>query len=178
VVQEKEDYTLNKQMYKQFETDRLLIRPISLTDKGFILALVNSEGWLKFIGDRNIKNTSDAEKYIQKILDNSNFFYSVFELKETNEPIGIVTFLYRDNQEFPDIGFALLPGFENKGYTFEATKAYLDKVLSKKNVSTVTGITFPENKKSIRLLERLGLIFEKNFIKNDETLSLYSLTRL
>jgi [ribosomal protein S5]-alanine N-acetyltransferase len=162
-------------MYKQLETDRLLIRPIRLTDKDFIFSLVNSEGWLKFIGDRNVKNTSDAKKYIQKILDNSKFFYSVFEIKETKRPIGIVTFLYRDNQEFPDIGFALLPEFEKKGYTFEATKKYLDQVLSQGPVRHVIGITFPENKSSIRILERLGLTFEKTVIKGDDTLSLYSL---
>jgi [ribosomal protein S5]-alanine N-acetyltransferase len=163
-------------MYKQLETARLLVRPIRLTDKEFILALVNSEGWLQFIGDRNINNLPDAEKYIQKILDNSNFFYSVFEVKETNQPVGIVTFLYRDNQEFPDIGFAVLPEFEKKGYTFEAVKKYFDEILSQGTVCNIIGITFPENEKSIRLLERLGLTFEKNFIKDDETLSLYSLT--
>ena len=61
-------------MYKQLETDRLLIRPIAASDSGFILELVNSAGWLQFIGDRNIRNTEDAKNYIRKIIDNQNFF--------------------------------------------------------------------------------------------------------
>ena len=67
-------------MYKELQTDRLLIRPIKIEDKEFIYSLVNSDGWLRYIGNRNIKNNSDAEKYIQKIITNKNFFYSVREI--------------------------------------------------------------------------------------------------
>jgi [ribosomal protein S5]-alanine N-acetyltransferase len=163
-------------MYKILETERLLIRPIAITDKGFILSLVNSEGWLKFIGDRNIKDEPDAEKYIQKILDNQRFFYSVFELKETNEPVGIVTFLHRDTYEFPDIGFAILPEFEKKGYAYEASKKYLDEIIGEEKLQKIIAITIPENEKSSRLLEKLGLRFEKTIKSDGDTLSLYSVT--
>ena len=101
-------------MYKELETERLLIRPITTNDHEFILALLNSKGWLKYIGERNVRNSDEAKKYIQNILENKNFFYSVFEIKETKQAIGIITFLKRDNQEFPDMGFALLPDFEKK----------------------------------------------------------------
>lgn len=99
-------------MYKYLETDRLLIRPINLNDADFIIQLTNSEGWLKFIGNRNIKEKSESETYIQKILDNNKFFYSIFELKETKKPIGIITFLNRDGYDYPDLILAL-PHFHN-----------------------------------------------------------------
>ena len=163
-------------MYKELQTDRLLIRPIKIEDKEFIYSLVNSDGWLRYIGNRNIKNNSDAEKYIQKIITNKNFFYSVIEISETNEQIGIITFLNRESQEFPDIGFALLPQFEKKGYTFEASKKYLDEIISLKLHKKIVGITVPENENSIKLLNRLGLEFESNFTEDNEILSLYSIT--
>ena len=165
-------------MYKQLETERLVIRPINLSDSEFILKLVNSEGWLDFIGDRNVKNKSDAEKYIQKILDNEGFFYSVFELRKTNQAIGLVTFLNRENQSHPDIGFALLPDFEKKGYAFEACKKYLDEIISTDNYENVLGITMPHNKKSIRLLKKLGLHYQYDYYQSDELLSLYSLKKI
>ena len=43
------------------ETDRLLLREYTLSDAPFIFKLMNSEGWLKNIGDRNIKTIEDAE---------------------------------------------------------------------------------------------------------------------
>ncbi|WP_114790432.1 GNAT family N-acetyltransferase [Niabella yanshanensis] len=162
-------------MYQQLETDRLFIRPITTADSPFILKLVNTPGWLQFIGDRHIHNSHDAEKYIQKILDNPNFFYSVFETKATQQPIGIVTFLYRDNQEFPDIGFALLPQFEKQGYALEASQKYLDELVQQKVSPTIIGITLPENKSSIQLLERLGLKFQRYVDKDNERLAVYAI---
>lgn len=105
-------------MYKKLSTRRLLIRPITREDGNFILELVNSNGWLKYIGDRNVRDVTDAEKYIQKILNNNKYFYNVIQLNDTGESVGIITFLYRDNQKYPDIGFAILPKFEKKGYAF------------------------------------------------------------
>jgi RimJ/RimL family protein N-acetyltransferase len=42
------------------ETERLLLRPFNTDDAPFILELVNSPGWLQFIGDRNIHSIEDA----------------------------------------------------------------------------------------------------------------------
>lgn len=162
-------------MYKNLETDRLLIRPINLMDVEFIMDLVNSEGWLKYIGDRKFSDINDAENYIQKILDNPNYYYSVFELKDSVQAIGIVTFVNRENQDFQDIGFALLPEFEKNGYTIEACRAYLDEIIKSKAHKNIIAITLPNNYKSINLLKRLGLKHEYDYESDNETLSLFSL---
>ncbi len=47
-------------------TERLLINPLSTYDDYFILELLNTEGWIKFIGNRNIHSQADASAYIQK----------------------------------------------------------------------------------------------------------------
>ncbi|HMU05527.1 MAG TPA: GNAT family N-acetyltransferase [Saprospiraceae bacterium] len=156
------------------ETERLIIRPITLVDSGFILEITNTDGWLAFIGDRNIKNSSDAENYIQKILQNENYFYNVLVLKETKETIGLVTFLKRDTQQHPDFGFALLPSYEKQGFAYEASTAYLDHLINANSDITIIGITKPENTKSISLLTKLGFIFEENQINElGETLAVY-----
>ena len=165
-------------MYINIETERLTIRPINLKDAEFIIDLVNSDGWLKFIGDRNISDKNDAEKYIQKILDNAHFYYNVFELKEPQKAIGIVTFLERENETFPDIGFALIPDFGNNGYTFEATKAYLEEIKKINKYDNIIAITIPENQKSINLLEKLGLRYGGDYKKGNETLSYFGLKKL
>ena len=100
------------------------------------------------------------------------------EIKETKEPIGIITFLHRDNHEFPDIGFALLPKYEKKGYTFEASKEYLNEIIKSKICKKIIGITLPENENSIKLLRRLGLEFESKVKVDNTELSIYSMTIL
>ena len=47
-------------------TERLLIRELSVSDSAFILELVNTPTWLKFIGDRGVKNLDDAKSYLKK----------------------------------------------------------------------------------------------------------------
>lgn len=162
-------------MYTNLETERLILRPIQLEDAAFIVDLVNSAGWLQFIGDRNISNKKDAENYIQRILDNTNFYYSIFELKASKKAIGIVTFLKREDEKFPDIGFALLPEFEKNGYTYEASKSYLETIESLNIYETLIAITLPNNIKSINLLQKLGLQYVCDHKKEETIVSYYSL---
>ncbi len=98
-------------MKQNFKTKRLLLDIVSTTDWNFISELVNTEGWIEFIGDKNIHSKEDSIAYINKILDNPNFTYWVIRLRDTNIPIGVVSFIKRDYLKYYDIGFALLPSF-------------------------------------------------------------------
>lgn len=51
-------------------TNRLLIKPLSENDKQFIFELLNTDGWIKYIGNRNIGSEADATAYIKKIVKN------------------------------------------------------------------------------------------------------------
>lgn len=164
-------------MYKTFQTPRLQIRPIRNEDADFILALVNSEGWLNYIGDRNIRDFDQAAAYITAILDTPKRFYSVIEVKPSLEPAGIVSFIFREEYEFPDLGFALLPRFEKKGYAEEASSGYLKEIFLEGLYPKVIAITKPENHKSVRLLEKLGFVYEATETKGDGVLSVYSIRR-
>src|ERR1043165_6126041 len=99
-------------------TDRLLLQPLSISDDDFILELLNTEGWLRFIGNRNVTSKTEARAYIQKILDNQNISYWVVKRKEQQDATGIITYIQRNYLEHPDIGFAFLPRFCKKGYAY------------------------------------------------------------
>ncbi|RZS93942.1 GNAT family N-acetyltransferase [Aquimarina brevivitae] len=157
----------------KIETKRLILRPINSKDADFILALVNSKGWLQFIGDRNVLDKKDAENYIHKILDNEHFFYTVFEVKSSQKAIGILTLLKREEEQFPDFGFALLPQFEKKGYTYEASSSYLEILKKTDNYKHIIAITKPDNMKSIKLLKKLGFQYTADHKKGYEQLSYY-----
>lgn len=156
-----------------FITDRLLIEPLAVSDNIFIWKLVNTEGWLKFIGNRNIHSGIEATTYIQKILDNPNSDYFVIKLKDKIK-IGIVTFIKRDYLENPDIGFAFLPEYAGNGYAYEATSAVLKNLTQISNLPQVLATTLPQNISSIKLLEKLGFSFEKELEVENITLHLYS----
>lgn len=154
------------------ETDRLLLVEFSNVDAAFIIQLLNSKGWLKYIGDRNIKTEEDAVKYLQNgsiksYTENGFGFWKVI-LKEDHTPIGMCGFIKRDYLENADIGFAFLPEFEGKGYAYEAAKPTL-KHGFEIGFKTISAITTTDNLRSIALIEKLGLKFEKRFFMPDDT---------
>jgi RimJ/RimL family protein N-acetyltransferase len=155
-------------------TRRLLIAPLTVNDAGFIFELVNTEGWLTFIGNRNIRTQTEAKAYIQKIIGNPEITYWVVKLKEDQIPMGIVTFIKRDYLPHPDIGFAFLPGFTGKGYAFEATRAVLDQLLCSNRLTYILATTVPGNVKSIRLLNKLGLQFERQTASANGKVDVYA----
>lgn len=145
-------------------TQRLHLEKLVLADAPFIFRLVNEPGWLKFIGDRGIRNHEDAENYIvngpQKSYE--DFGFGLFKVSLLNgTPIGMCGLLQRDYLDHPDIGFAFLAEFTSKGYALEAAKATLQYARETLNEETIMATTLPENEKSINLLEKLGLHFVK-----------------
>lgn len=154
-------------------TNRLLLATLSEKDSLFILELLNTEGWIRFIGDRNIRTEADAMVYIQKINDNENTTYWSIKLKDTDNAIGIITLIKRDYLEHKDIGFAFLPNFSNKGYAFEAAQRVLYYLTLGNESIQILATTIPENVRSISLLKKLGFQFDKAIQIQNETLHIY-----
>ncbi len=159
-------------------TERLSIRQLSETDAAFIFELLNTGNCIRYIGDRNIHSEADALAYIQKINGNPDTDYQTVTLKETNVAIGLITLIRRDYLDFRDIGFAFLPVYSGRGYAYEAAKAVLDNQAENRYPETLLAITLSDNTASIRLIEKLGLAFERVIERDKESLYLYSRTLL
>lgn len=163
------------------ETERLRLREFTPEDASFIIELVNSPGWLKYIGDRNIKTTDQARTYLEngpiKSYHDNRFGLWMVENKVINTPIGMCGILKRETLEHLDLGFAFLPEYMGKGYAFEAATATLTFAKEKLNVQTLCAITVPDNQNSIKLLQKVGMRFNKRicFPNNPEELLLYKL---
>lgn len=158
------------------QSKRLFLQFLRINDCDFIFHLVNSPGWLEFIGNRKVYSQFEAKDYIQKILENPDCNYWVVHLKETALPIGIVTLIKRDYLSHPDIGFAFLPQFFNHGYALEATWAILEYSINHGYYANINAVTIGRNVKSIRLLNKLGLQFEEEIVKNNEMLQIFGAT--
>ena len=150
---------------KILETNRLILRQLSTEDAAFILELVNEPSFIQNIGDRGVRTLEDERDYILRVAissyEKNGFGLYLVELKDSGQSIGMCGLIKRDGLEDVDIGYAFLPRFWLKGYAVEAAaavKAYARDVLGLKRL---VAITDPANQGSIRVLEKIGLKYEK-----------------
>ena len=147
------------------ETERLFLRQFKADDAEFIFELLNDPSWIQNIGDRNIRTLDDACAYILNSpaasYAKNGFGLWLVALKETNESIGMCGLIRRENLEDVDIGYALLPRFWGKGYAVEAARAAKDYAKDVVGLKRLVAIVDPTNQGSIRVLEKLGLRYEK-----------------
>ena len=164
------------------QTERLILRQLTLTDTPFIIELLNTEGWIKYIGERNVKNADQARQYLSngpiKSYGQNGFGLYAVTLKNTNAPVGMCGLIQRDYLLHPDIGYAFLPQYNGQGYAFEIAKAVLQHAFTELKKEKILAITLPENKNSVKLLLKLGMKYEEVFVdeKSNETLERYGIT--
>ncbi len=110
-------------------TDRLIIEPFTTADAPFILELVNTPDWKKYISDGGVDDLEKAENYITRALlaQYEQFGFGLYKtnLKDSHTPIGMCGLVKRNYLDMPDLGFAILPTYYRKGYTEEASLAIL-----------------------------------------------------
>jgi ribosomal-protein-alanine N-acetyltransferase len=147
------------------ETERLILRQLNQDDAGFIFELLNEPSWIQNIGDRHIRTLDDARAYIVNgpvaSYEKNGFGLYRVALKDTNESIGMCGLIRREGLEDVDIGYALLPRFWSKGYAVEAARAVKEYAKDVVGLKRMVAIVDPANEASIRVLEKLGLQYEK-----------------
>ena len=63
----------------------------------------------------------------------------------------------RDDLEDVDVGFAISERYCGKGYAYEAAAAVMHYGRNVLGLPRIVGVTAPDNRASIHLLEKLGL---------------------
>jgi RimJ/RimL family protein N-acetyltransferase len=146
------------------ETERLFLRRLSSANSEFILELLNQPSFLRYIGDKAVRNIDDAINYIQTgpVASYERFGFGLYlvELKDTAVPIGMCGLLKRDSLPDVDVGFAFLPAYWSRGYAFEAAVAVMNYGREVLGLRRIVAITSLDNEASMRLLGKLGLKLE------------------
>ena len=160
---------------KTLRTERLTLRPLTIDDAAFLLDLLNDPDWLHFIGDRGVRTLEDAQTYLangpMQLYERHGFGPLVVERTGEGVPMGTCGLIKRDTLEDVDIGYAFLPAFRGKGYALESARAVLASAHDVPGLTRVVAITTEDNDSSGRLLEKLGMRFDRLVrLGEDETL--------
>ena len=76
-----------------------------------------------------------------------------------------------------EVGWALLPRYWGRGYATEAGRASLDFAWSHLRAKHVISLILPENRRSIRVAERIGERFERKIEKFGQECLIYGINR-
>lgn len=147
------------------ETARLRLRKMGGDDACFILEVLTDPDFIANVGDRGVHDLPAARRYIADGPGGSYVRYGfglyLVELLADGTPLGICGLLRRDSHPDVEIGFAFVPRARGCGYALEAARATLTFAQQTLGLTRIVALTAPDNRPSIRILESIGLRFER-----------------
>jgi RimJ/RimL family protein N-acetyltransferase len=153
-------------------TERLQLRHMREDDAAFMLGLLNEPSWIRFIGDRGVRTVEAAREYILAgpvdMVRRLGFGFYVVELGESGCAVGVCGLAKRDFLDDVDIGYAFLPQYWGRGYAFEAASGVMAHAKNDIGLQRIVATVRPDNLGSIRLLEKLGLRYERALERPDD----------
>lgn len=144
------------------ESERLRLRAIEPDrDAAPMLALLNDPGFVRFIGDREVRSEEQAREYIAlRVLHSyalNGFGMYAIERLSDGAWLGNAGLVRRDGLPAPDIGYAVLSAFVGQGYASEAARAVFAHARTVLDLQDLYGITDLDNVASGRILLGLGM---------------------
>jgi len=146
------------------ETERLRLREVVPEDAAFMLALLNSPGFLENIGDRGVRDEDQARDFIEERLRGSyrdhGFGMWLTIQKSDDTPVGIAGLIRREGLDMPDVGYAFIQRVWGRGYAKEAAAAVLAHAQGPLGIEKLAAITSPENFASMAVLRKIGFTYQ------------------
>jgi len=165
------------------QTERLRLRELSpASDATNMLALLNDPGFIAGIGDRNVRSEAQARDYLASWYGAQyatvGFGHYAVELRDGGAFIGTAGLIQRADLVLPDIGYALLSQYQGQGYAEEAARGVMAYARQTLGLQALCAIVSPDNAGSVRLLEKLGLRREGEYViaAEREPLAYYAVT--
>jgi len=117
---------LNKKdmkMKRQIETDRLLLKPLSVDDASAVFEWVSDPAVNAYMVYKIYSDINEVKKWILSLQENDNNF-GIY-LKSSNRLIGAISIPFSKKENAYSIGYNMNKDYWNKGFTTEASKAII-----------------------------------------------------
>lgn len=167
----------------QFESERLLYRPIEISDTEALFELDNNPNVHLYLGNHPVTSIDEVLGYIKSIQQqyiNNGIGRFAAVLKETNEVIGwagikFITEPENNHVNFYDLGYRLQEKHWRKGYALEAAKAWLGYGFNEMNIQKMYASAHVDNLGSNTILQRIGMQQNGQFYWEDLLCNWYEL---
>lgn len=146
------------------ETQRLLLRELTLSDAEDMLRLHSRPEVQQYTGEELITDLDEMRDAIAKRIEGYKKYgygrWATF-LKEGMQFTGWSGLAYLPECNETDLGYRFLPEFWGQGIATEASRAILSYGFEHLRLKRIVAIAMKENKASIRVMEKAGMHFYK-----------------
>jgi len=146
------------------ETERLLLREITLDDKEGLFKLYANPEVQKYTGEPVVESIEEIEKAIKiRISDYKKYGFGRWAtiLKNGMQFLGWAGLAYLPEFDEIDLGYRFLPEYWGSGIATEASRAILNYGFDHLELKKIIAIAMKENKASIRVMQKIGMEFDK-----------------
>lgn len=146
------------------ETERLIMRKLNESDLPELIRIRSDPEVYKYLGGPRRQNPEALEKRLRFYIssyDKYGFGTCAMLWKETGEMIGTSGLQPLENTDEIEIGYGLTKAFWGKGLATEAAHSWLEYGFTAAGLKRIVAIALPENTASWRVMEKLGMSFEK-----------------
>lgn len=158
------------------ETERLILREFTEGDGNLLLELDSDPEVMKYLTDGHPSSQKEIKGAIERVFalkqrHQGHFGFWVALEKSSGEFMG--WFHFRPCKKDPDnvrsieIGYRLKKKFWGKGYAPEVSSALIKKGFDELGVEIVWAKTMKKNQQSRKVMEKIGLQLECEFIEED-----------
>ncbi|WP_026731878.1 GNAT family N-acetyltransferase [Fischerella sp. PCC 9605] len=161
----------------QVETQRLVLREFKQEDFRQLAPILANPQVMKF-SPTGILSVAETQKKIEGFIASYAKYgfgkWAVF-FKESNELIGYCGIAVEqiDNKNEKEIGYRLDPKFWGKGLATEAASAVLKYGSEQLKLPYILGIAEKANVASVRVLEKLGMRYERETVFHEVKMDVY-----
>lgn len=147
------------------ETPRLLLREFLPEDAAGFFELNNDPEVLQYTGDDPFRDPAEAAAFIATYDQYQRYGYGRWTVlrKTDNAYLGFCGLRYSPELNETDLGFRIRRADWNRGYATEAARACVDHAFRELGLYRLVGRARRENAASIRVLEKLGFQYWKDF---------------
>ncbi|WP_281646896.1 GNAT family N-acetyltransferase [Parendozoicomonas sp. Alg238-R29] len=164
----------------QIETDRLILRGLREEDFPAYAQWCTNPKFMKHIGPQKPISREDAWRSMAMVVGHwplRGFGFWALEEKATGELVGRAGLFEPEGWPGTEVGWGLDPNHWGKGYATEAAKAAVKWGFENTDNDELISLISPDNHPSIKVSERIGQTFSRNFNFHGNEISIYSLSR-
>lgn len=157
---------------KTIETPQLLLRPFMLDDAEAYWPLLRLPDVLRYTGEEPKTSLDEVREMLltRPLHDYAAHGYGRMACieKDSGRLVGFSGLKYLEELKETDVGYRFLPDCWGKGYATESGKALMAQGREQFGLKRIIGLAEPANGASCRVLEKLGLFFERELDEEDD----------